>query len=375
MEEVDLVIIGAGVVGLAIARHLSRSGGRNIVVLERHATFGEETSSRNSEVIHAGMYYPADSLKARLCVRGNVLMYEFCRDYDILHRACGKLIVGNTDEELQNVTELYQQGKTNGVPLLELIEKARIQQLEPLINARLALYSQTTGLVDVHQLMRACEIQAENSGVLFAYHHRVTAIERLNSGYKIEVLSADGDRLELYSPIIINAAGLEADQIAALAGIDIDQADYRQHYCKGEYFNVSNRHAGKISHLVYPTPTAISLGIHTRLRLDGTLALGPNAFYVAEIDYTVDETHKLDFWNSVCDFLPFITIEDLTPEMAGIRPKLQAEGEGFRDFVIQEESKRGLPGLINLIGIDSPGLTAAFAIAEYVSAMIKAYCP
>lgn len=374
MEEVDIVIIGAGVVGLAIARHLSCNGNRSIIVLERHATFGEETSSRNSEVIHAGMYYPKDSLKASLCVRGNSLMYEFCCQYGIPHRACGKLIVGNTAEELQNVAKLYEQGKTNGVPGLELVEKERIQRLEPLVNARLALYSPTTGLLDVHQLMRCLETQAENNGVLFAYRNRVTALEHLTSGYRIEVCGADGDRLELFSPVVINAAGLEADKVAALAGIDIDQAGYRQHYCKGEYFNVANRHAGKMSHLIYPTPTAISLGIHTRLRLDGTLALGPNAFYISEIDYSVDENHKVDFWHSVRDFLPFIAIEDLSPEMAGIRPKLQAEGEGFRDFVIKEESKRGLPGLINLVGIDSPGLTAALAIAEYVSAMIKAYC-
>jgi L-2-hydroxyglutarate oxidase LhgO len=374
MEEFDIVIIGVGVVGLAIARHLSNSSHRRIIVLERHATFGEETSSRNSEVIHAGMYYPQDSLKASLCVRGNDLIYDFCRRYNIPHRACGKLIVGNTDEELQNVNELYEQGQLNGVPGLELIEKDRITQLEPLVNARLALFSSTTGLVDVHQLMRVCEIQAANNDVLFAYRNRVTALERLNNGYKIEVLGEDGDSLELFSPIVINAAGLEADKIAALAGIDVDQAGYRQHFCKGEYFNVANRHAGKISHLVYPTPTDISLGIHTRLRLDGTLALGPNAFYIDKIDYTVDESHKLDFWHSVRDFLPFITMEDLTPDMAGIRPKLQAAGEDFRDFVIQEESRRDLPGLINLVGIDSPGLTAALAIAEYVSAMIKAYC-
>lgn len=371
MEEVDIVIIGAGVVGLAVARQLALAGNSTIVLLERNETFGAETSSRNSEVIHAGMYYPENSYKARLCVRGNRLLYELCEQNGLPYHACGKLIVGNSNEEIKNIEQLYHQGQVNGVPGLELLEKEQIRALEPLVNARLALYSPTTGLVDVHQLMRFLELQAESNGVLVAYRSEVIGIEPLPTGYQIIIRDANGDLIDLFSPVVVNAAGLQADHLAELAGIDLDQAHYRQHYCKGEYFNVANRHSGKIAHLIYPTPTSISLGIHTRLRLDGTLALGPNAFYVSEIDYQVDESHRDAFWASVVDFLPFIEIQDLTPEMAGIRPKLQREGEGFRDFVIQEESARNLPGWINLIGIESPGLTAALAIAEVVAEIVK----
>lgn len=367
MADFDVAIIGAGAVGLAIAREISINTKDSIVVLEKHTTFGEETSSRNSEVIHAGMYYPTDSLKAQLCVRGNSLIYEFCEKCGVPYKKTGKLIVGNTDEEVRNVEHLYEQGKKNGVPGLELIEMDRIKKLEPNVNARIALSSPTTGIFDVHQFMRALEVQAESNGVVFAYRSEVVGIEKDCEGYKVVVKGEDGELLEIISRVVINAGGLGSDKIAEMAGINIDEAGYRLHFCKGEYFNVANRHAGKICHLIYPTPTRISLGIHTRLRLDGTLALGPNAFYVNEINYDVDESHKRDFFESVKDFLPFIEENDLTPEMAGIRPKLQKEGESFRDFVIREESDKGLPGFINLVGIESPGLTAALAIAEYVA--------
>lgn len=373
MEQVDVIIIGAGVVGLAIAHRLSESQRGEIVVLEQHPHFGEETSSRNSEVIHAGMYYPDDTLKARLCVRGNRLLYELCERYGIPHRAVGKLIVANTPAEVSNVENLWAQGQRNGVPQIEIIETDQIHHLEPKVNARLALYSPTTGLVDAHQLMRFYEAQAESNGVIFAYRSRVVGIDSLPNSYRVWITAENEEQFEIESRLVINAAGLGADKIASLVGIDIDSCGYRQHPCKGEYFSVANRHAGKIQHLIYPTPTAISLGIHTRLRLDGTLALGPNAFYVDDLNYDVNPDHKMDFFNSVREFLPFIEESDLTPEMAGIRAKLQAPGEKFRDFVIQEEKARGLRGFINLLGIESPGLTASAAIAEYVDALVKEF--
>jgi len=367
LEQVDIVVIGAGVVGLAIAERLSAARRGEIVLAEQHPLFGEETSSRNSEVIHAGMYYPTDSLKARLCVRGNHLLYQLCEQYQIPHRKCGKLIVGTHPEEIQHIEELYRQGLANGVPGLELIDQSRIHQLEPEVTAQVALYSPATGLLDAHQLMRFYEMQAEAHGVTIAYNSRVVAIARESAGYKLTIATPYDEEFDIGTKVVINAAGLHADKIATLAGIDPDHHNYRLHPCKGEYFNVANRHAGRLSHLIYPTPTAISLGIHTRLRLDGTLALGPNAFYVTELTYDVNPAHAPAFWESVHPFLPFIEPGDLSPEMAGIRAKLQGPGDKFRDFVIREESDRGLPGFINLIGIDSPGLTSAPAIAEMVT--------
>ncbi|HPC36033.1 MAG TPA: NAD(P)/FAD-dependent oxidoreductase [Candidatus Marinimicrobia bacterium] len=370
MEKVDIVIIGAGVVGLAIARELSSKHRAEIVLLEKHPYFGAETSSRNSEVIHAGMYYPADSLKAKFCVRGNRQLYEICEKYRIPYRKSGKLIVASSDEELVEVEALYRQGNLNGVPNLVMLNAKQIEALEPEVRARNALLSPETGSIDVHRLMQFYETQALTNGVLIAYQNTVTGIEKLANGYKISVADETGANFDILSQVVINSAGLNADKIAALVGIDIDEYHYRLHYCKGEYFNVANRHIGKIQHLIYPVPTAYSLGIHTRLRLDGTLSLGPNAYYVDEINYEVDPGHQVEFYDSVKDFLPYIQYADLTPEMAGIRPKLQGPGEKFRDFVISEERDKGLPGFVNLIGIDSPGLTSAPAIAEYVANLL-----
>ena len=370
MDKVDIVIIGAGVVGLAIARELSAKLQAEIVLLEKHPYFGAETSSRNSEVIHGGMYYPTDSLKAQFCVRGNRQLYEICQKYRIPYRKTGKLIVASTAEELAKVEALHQQGNLNGVPNLVMLSEKQIREIEPEVRAKNALYSPETGLIDVHRLMQFYESQVLSNGVLIAYQNTVTGIEKQSDGYRITVSDATGADWDILSQVVINSAGLNADKIAALVGINIDENHYRLHYCKGEYFNVSNRHQGKIQHLIYPVPTDYSLGIHARLRLDGTLSLGPNAIYVDEINYEVDPGHRADFYNSVKDILPYIKYEDLTPEMAGIRAKLQGHGERFRDFVIREESDKGLPGFINLIGIDSPGLTSAPAIAEYVASLL-----
>jgi len=370
MDKVDVVIIGAGVVGLAIAGELSRTRPGEIVLLEKYPYFGAETSSRNSEVIHAGMYYPTDTLKARLCVRGNRLLYELCEKNRIPHRKCGKLIVASTAEELVRVERLHQQGKINGVPGLAMLDARQINAMEPEIRAQNALFSPETGLIDAHRLMQYFETQATANNVMIAYQNEVTGLEKQAGGYKITVRDESGGTFEILSEVVINSAGLSSDKVAAMVGIDIRKQQYRLHYCKGEYFNVANRHSGKVQRLIYPVPTAYSLGIHTRLRLDGTLALGPNASYINEINYEVDPELQAEFYNSVRNFLPFIEYDDLTPDMAGIRSKLQGPGEEFRDFVISEESEKGFPGLINLIGIDSPGLTSAPAIAEYVAGLL-----
>jgi len=370
MEKVDVIIIGAGVVGLAIASELSRTRAAEIVLLEKYPYFGAETSSRNSEVIHAGMYYPADTLKARFCVRGNRLLYELCAKNRIPFCKTGKLIVASAADEIAEVGRLYRQGNANGVPGLVMLNAHQIGELEPEVRAKEALFSPETGLIDAHRLMQFYETQATTNGAMIAYQNEVTGLEKQADGYKVTVRDETGGTFDILSSVVINSAGLNSDKVAGLVGIDIARHPYRLHYCKGEYFNVANRHAGKIKHLVYPVPTAYSLGIHTRLRLDGTMALGPNAIYIDEINYEVAPEHQTEFHASVKNFLPYIEYDDLTPEMAGIRPKLQGPGEKFRDFVISEESDKGFPGLINLIGIDSPGLTAAPAIAEYIAGLL-----
>ena len=369
MDKVDIVIIGAGVIGLAIAYRLSKMN-KEIILLEKHEKFGMEASSRNSEVIHAGIYYPETSLKARLCIEGNRLLYELCKKYDIPYRKTGKLIVANTQEEKDNVESLFQQGKKNGVLGLELLTEIQIKNLEPNIRANFALLSRETGIIDTHQLMKFYETQSESNDIIIAYHSEVTEIQKNDDFFILDILDSEGEHFQIGSSIVINSAGVSADKIASMAGIDIDKDRYRIHPCKGEYFSISNRHNGKIKHLIYPTPSDNNLGIHATLRLDGTLTLGPNAFYVYEFSYDVDAVHREEFFNSTKEFLPFLKQGDLSPEMSGIRAELQAKGEPFRDFIIQEESEKGLPGLINLIGIESPGLTASPAIAKYVENLV-----
>lgn len=374
MDKVAVVIVGAGAVGLAIARYLSRSGSRfqgsDIVLLERHDAFGRETSSRNSEVIHAGFYYPPGSLKAKLCVPGNRLMYEFCAANAVPHKRIGKLVVARDDREEEKIGELFDQGRACGVPGLELVNREKLRELEPAITGCNALFSPSTGIFDSHTFMKTMERQSIANGVTVAYHCAVCGISRTPQGYVVTVADADRSETTLCADRVINAAGLSADTVASLAGIDIDGAGYRLRYCKGEYFAVASRHRGKMTHLVYPAPTAISLGIHGVLGLDGSIRLGPNAFYTDSIDYTVDESHAREFYENAKSLFPFLESKDLSPDMAGIRPKLQKPGEKFRDFVIRDEADKGLPGFINLVGIESPGLTSALAIGEYVEKLL-----
>ncbi len=369
-EQIDIVIVGAGVVGLAVAAELSnRNDGAMIALVEKHDSFGLETSSRNSEVIHAGIYYPAGSLKANLCVEGKELLYDFCRQYSIPHRQIGKLIVANSAEEKTSLESLHQQAIANGVLDLQELEQAEISQLEPQIKAMWALHSPSTGIINAHALMNRLEQIALQNGVLIAYCHSLEVVEQINGGYRLQLTNPDFSTDEIETACLINCAGLHADQVAALAGVDVVQAGYRQHPCKGEYFSLPPIKAKLLNHLIYPPPLAelTGLGIHATKTLDGRLRLGPNALYTSQPDdYQVDPAHAAEFYKAIRSFLPFVSKEDLEPEMAGIRPKLSGPGEPFRDFIIREESDRGLPGFINLIGIESPGLTACLSIARLV---------
>jgi len=369
LAEIDAAIIGAGVIGLATAGEIARSK-KEVFVFEKNHSFGLETSSRNSEVIHAGIYYPEDSLKTRLCVEGKSLLYELCDRHDIAYRKLGKIIVAASENETTQLEKLYEQGRKNGVEDLMLLSETELKRLEPNVEARAGLLSPSSGVLDSHALLKFLFSQAREKGAEFVFDTEVVGIERMGAKCRVEIRDREGISAVI-SQVVINAAGLNSDKIAQLAGIDIDEAGYRLHYCKGEYFSLSSKYRNVVNRLIYPTPEQAGHGIHVTVGLDGRVRLGPNARYVEAIDYAVDGTHKEAFYNSVKRFLPHIELEDLAPEFAGIRPKLQGPGEAFQDFVIAHEEKGGLLGLINLIGIESPGLTASLAIAKYVSRMVK----
>ena len=369
METAEITIIGAGVVGLAIAARISRKH-KDMVILEKHETFGQEASSRNSEVIHSGIYYPKGFLKTRLCVEGRNLLYEFCNKYDVPHKRIGKLIVATDDSEVKVLEKLLRQGEDNGIDDLKFLTKDEIKGMEPNIQAVSAIHSPSTGIVDSHKLMKILESQAKNNGVIFAYGCEVIGIEKKQDGYQLEIIDADGEKLSLSTRLIINSAGLYADKIAEMAGMDVEKAGYKLNYSKGEYFRIKGNKAKLVHNLIYPTPKETSLGIHTVADLQGQVKLGPNAFYVNEINYDIEPQHAGEFYESTNKFLPFLEPGDLTEDMAGIRPKLQKAGEGAKDFIISNEGDKGFPNLVNLIGIESPGLTASLAIANYAAGVI-----
>jgi L-2-hydroxyglutarate oxidase LhgO len=369
LAEIDVAIIGAGVIGLATADEIAQRK-KEVFVFEKNYSYGLETSSRNSEVIHAGIYYPGDSLKTRLCVEGKSLLYELCNRHSIAYKKLGKIIVAASENETTQLEKLYKQGRKNGVEDLMLLSRTELKKLEPNVEARAGLLSPSSGILDSHNLLKFLYSQARGKGAEFAFGTEVVGIERMRAKYRVEIRDREGISAFI-SRVVINAAGLNSDRIAQLAGIDVAKASYRLHYCKGEYFSLSSKYRNVVNRLIYPTPEQAGHGIHVTVGLDGRVRLGPNARYVEAIDYEVDGAQKETFYNSVKRFLPNIELEDLAPEFAGIRSKLQGPGEAFRDFVIAHEEKTGFPGLINLIGIESPGLTASLAIARYVGRMVK----
>lgn len=369
MADLGLIVIGGGVVGLAIAARLAPRF-PDLVILERHPRHGQETSSRNSEVIHGGMYYPAGSLKARLCVEGNREIYAIGERHGVPMKRCGKLITATEEAERPALEKILAQGLTNGVEM-RMVSAAEARELEPNIATVGALWSPNTGVVSAHGLMDYFHHAALAAGAVFQPRSEVIGIERVPDGYALTVRT--GAETETFTTErVVNAAGLEADTISALAGIDVDAAGYRLHYCKGSYFSVTGARPGLVSRLVYPVPSPVSLGVHALVDLAGRLRFGPDAVYLPDrrLDYAVDESQRPVFHRAVRKLVPEIPEESLVPDMSGIRPKLQGPGQPVRDFVIREEADRGLPGFFNLVGIDSPGLTSSPAIARYVEALV-----
>ena len=371
MPDTDFVVIGAGVVGLAVAARLARARA-NVVVLDRNTKHGMETSSRNSQVVHAGIYYPAGSLKARLCVEGRQRVYDLCLRHAIPHAKTGKLISATRPEELPVLDAIAATALANGVALTRLSE-TEAHALEPAIASVGALWSPESGIVDAHGLMDHFLREALDAGAVFLPRAEVVGLEPAPGGYRVSARQPGG--LEsITAERVVNAAGLDADTIAALAGIDVDAAGYRLRWCKGSYFSAPTRLAKTVARLVYPVPAPESLGMHVVLDTGGRLRFGPDAEYLPDrrADYRVAPEKRGEFAAAARRLLPAVRDEDLEPDISGIRPKLQGKGEPFRDFVIAEEGARGLPGFYNLIGIESPGLTAAPAIAEHVARLAAA---
>lgn len=371
--DTDAVVIGGGVVGLACARELAARG-HDVMLIERHGRFGVETSSRNSEVIHAGIYYTPGSLKATLCVRGNASLYSWCQSRDVPHRRLGKLIVATGPEEETRLEELLRRAEANGVTTLRPLSASEARRLEPRLRATAALWSPDSGIVDSHAMMQSLLADVEARGGTAVWSHGVIGAEPIRAGgYRVCTSSVGGETAELTTRWVVNSAGLEADRVAELAGFDLDACGYRLHYARGHYFRVHPSKSHLASHLVYPTPASAGLGIHVTLDLAGGMRLGPDVQYLpARVqDYTVPEALRDEFHAAASRYLEGLEPEDLSADLAGIRPKLQGPGEGFRDFVVNEESSRGREGWVNLVGIESPGLTCSLEIGTMVANLLE----
>ncbi len=372
MDAFDITIIGAGVIGLAVASEVS-SPSRRVIILEKNDSFGEESSSRNSEVIHAGLYYPKGSLKARACLEGRRMLYDLCPRNNIGCRKIGKIIVAVDERECEWLEDVYATAAGNGVEMQRLTPQ-QVKDKEPQVSCRAALFSPETGIVDSHRLMEYCLDKAKSRQADLVCRALVKDLKKTPEGWRVTV-DNQGEELDINSRAVVNCAGLQADRVAALAGIDTQAAGYEQYFLKGSYFRLSDKYRGTTRSLIYPVPDKNSLGIHTVLDLNGGIRLGPDAEEVPEIDYRVDPAKGRSFYDSVRRFLPQISEADLSPDMAGVRPQLRrTDPSGFRDFVIVEEADKNCPGLINCVGIESPGLTAALYIGRYVAGLLKRQC-
>ncbi|HCZ32412.1 MAG TPA: FAD-dependent oxidoreductase [Holophagaceae bacterium] len=364
MERVDCIVIGAGVVGLALARHLALQG-REVVLLEAEDRIGTGISSRNSEVIHAGIYYPADSLKARLCVTGNRVLYAFCETHHVAHRRCGKLIVATDESQVEGLRKLQGRAEANGVADLQWLEGAEARRLEPELRCEAALLSPSTGIVDSHGLMRALRMEAEAAGAVLVLKSPVTG--GLDTPEGLQVAVGGAEPMRLAARRVFNCAGLGALALAhRFAGIRRDALPpLPRAFAKGNYFSLAG--AAPFSRLVYPIPGQAHLGVHLTLDLAGQARFGPDVEWIDREAYDVDPRRAEAFYAEVRQYWPGLPDDSLQPAYAGIRPKLHGPGEAMPDFLIQREDAHGIPGLVNLLGIESPGLTACLALAEEVA--------
>jgi L-2-hydroxyglutarate oxidase LhgO len=366
--DYEIVVIGGGVVGLACAMFLSRQ--HSVLLVERHNKFGQETSSRNSQVIHAGMYYPSNSLKAELCVKGNVSIYEWASKHSVPFQQIGKYIIAIDTRQEEELDTIFEQGKKNGVDSLVRLSAKEVLKDEPNLKLKSAIFSPNTGIIDSHQLQYSFLVQAQENGCDFLWKHTLTGAEKDGSHYQLNLTDRKNTIHLLSCNSVINSAGLDSDLVSRMVGLN----HYQLHYVKGNYFRVASKKAVLVRKLIYPAPAKhlSGLGVHVTKELDGSMRLGPDVEYLEhrEQNYSVNPALQEKFYHSVSAYINGLDITDLYPDTAGIRPKLQAKGEPFQDFIIQEETANGYPNWVNLIGIESPGLTASLEIAKMVEKMI-----
>jgi len=361
LEKVDAVVIGAGVVGLACARALAMHG-HDTLLLEQHAAIGSETSARNSEVIHAGIYYPHGSLKATLCVEGQRLLYDYCATHGIAHQRCGKLIVASNAQQEAQLAHIARHASANGVAGLRLLNRAQATALEPALQCLAALHSPETGIIDSHGLMLSLLGQAERYGASLALKTPVLGAETHPDGIVVHTGGSAPSRV--LARYVVNAAGHAAPALARqLAGVPPHHVP-RAYLAKGNYFSLNA--ASAFSHLIYPVPEPGGLGIHLTLDLAGRARFGPDVEWTEQFDYTVDPARGARFYAAIRKYWPALPDHALQPDYSGIRPKISGPGQADADFCIQTGADHGVAGLVNLYGIESPGLTASLAIANYV---------
>lgn len=364
MERVDCLVVGAGVVGLAVARALALSG-REVMVLEAESGIGMGTSSRNSEVIHAGIYYPAGSLKARLCIRGKQLLYAYCAERSVPHRRCGKLIVASSIEQLTKLQDIRARAAANGVTDLKLLDRAAALVLEPALQCEGALLSPSTGIVDSHALMLSYQGDLENAGGMVVFHTRVEKVKIRTEGMQVTL---QGEQ-QVLCRTFINAAGLSAPDLAGrIEGLPAEHVP-RAYYAKGNYFSLMGR--APFRHLIYPVPEHAGLGVHLTLDLAGQAKFGPDVQWVDSPDtLEVDAQRGQSFYQAIRSYWPGLQDGTLMPDYAGIRPKISGPHELAADFLVSGPLQHGFAGLVNLFGIESPGLTSSLAIGELVASQV-----
>ncbi|MBV8705333.1 MAG: NAD(P)/FAD-dependent oxidoreductase [Acetobacteraceae bacterium] len=361
MDSVDCIVIGAGVVGLAVARALALAG-REVIVLEAAEGIGTETSSRNSEVIHAGIYYPAGSLMARSCVAGRRALYAYCRERGVPFSNCGKLIVATSAEEDARLGGIKARAEANGVEGMRLLTQAEAVALEPNLRCTSALLSPVTGVVDSHAFMLALQGDAENAGAACVFFSPVTGARASRDGIEVDVGGAEPTTLRCR--LLVNSAGLHAPDLARrIVGMPPERVP-TAYYAKGNYFTLTGR--SPFSRLIYPVPVPGGLGVHLTIDLGGQARFGPDVEWVDRIEYTVDPARAEKFYAAVRRYWPDLKDGAIQPGYAGIRPKIVPPSFAAQDFVVQGPQTHGVPGLVNLFGIESPGLTASLALADYV---------
>jgi L-2-hydroxyglutarate oxidase LhgO len=358
----QVLVIGAGVVGLAVARTAARKG-HEVVVAEAAATIGTGTSSRNSEVIHAGLYYPTGSLRARHCVRGRHMLYEFCATHGVPHRQCGKLIVAVTPAELDKIEAICAQGRANGVEDLEPVGGNAARALEPELSCIGALHSPATGIVDGHAYMLALRGELEDAGGAIAFHTPVEAARRAGGQWSVRFGGSDAG--EVAFDALVNCAGLGAQKVARAIEDYPGSRVPRLVMVKGNYFSYAGKPA--FTRLIYPTPMPGGLGVHVTLDLAGRMRFGPDVEWISHENYDVDPKRAAIFYDRIRTYWPGLRDGTLAPDYSGIRPKLSGPGEPQADFLIDAPAQHGLPGLVQLFGIESPGLTSSLSLAEEVA--------